>query len=508
MPDAKNYRVKEGTLLNEDGSPAQQIWDFRNGATGFCLMSAEAALPWIRSNATISSDDLALVVIGEPPCDSTLDKIDLALPCFDEKSREVLIAVTLYQMGQKKISPKAEPTHHVAIGSTALVALTLWRDEWVQDWPQVVKNTNLFIRGILKQDDAIVAMWGRSFRKGKSAASPHDASSCQVHCTVQDSKLASFLQQTGHNLIWATPKTQEGRPSLAYRLIWLPVDVDFPAALVFCAKVGDSLGLHKSKERFAIRVTKASFLVSWKLIYPQLDPPADVEATNMFRLEVLPFGTTGAALVEWSKLVRWELKPFRALGPRSWLVGSPSLPPPSLQFNGSHVLATLLPPRTQHSPNPIIAGPKPAKASVNPAVSAATPADPWAAWTGPRLQPSVAAPPPSRSLPGPVESKMAQQADRIDKLEQALTDIQAEQTKQGASLQNTIVDLKKNDQDLRQHIEQSLQGVRQELDSSFASALQNQSRAFDTSLQEIKSLLLQSKTKRKSSAKDGEGMSD
>ncbi len=509
LPEAKNYRVKEGTLINEDGSPANQIWDFRNGATGFCLVSADASLPWIRSNAIISSDDLALKVIGESPCETTLEKVALTLPCFDEQNREVLIAVTMFQMGQKKITPLPDPTKHVDISSTALIALTLWKDDWSQEWPQIVKNTTSFIRNVLKQDDAIVAMWGRSFRKGKPPTTPLDATSCQVHCTVQEAKLSSFLQNTGHNLVWATPKTQEGRPSLAFRLIWLHPDIDFPAALVLCAKVGDALGLHKSKDRFAIRVAKSAFQVSWKAIYPHNEPPTDVEASHMFRLEVLPFGTTGAALVEWSQLVKWDLKPFRALGPRSWLVGSPTFPPPSLQFNGSHVLATLLPPKTQHSTNPIVAGPKPVRGSTYQASPSSLTSDPWAAWTGPRLQPAPSLTQSGpRSLPGPVESKLTQQSDRIDKLEQALTDIQAEQAKQGESLQTTIGDIKKNDKDLRQHIEQSLQGVRQELDSSFANALQKQSRAFDSSLQEIKTLLMQNKTKRKSSKQSGEDMSD
>ncbi len=496
--DARNYKVVEGSIKNADGTDAIQISDFRNGACGFSLVSPEFAVPWVRSNQIVSSDELGLLVLGDPPCESPMDKQVITIPCRDEFDREVLLAVNLYQFGQKKLTLKEFEKHHVNIDSTVQIALTLWREDWPTEWNNVTKNVNQFIRNVLQQDEAIVSTWGRSFRKGRNATTPADATSCQIHCSVKESHLSKFLQNTGHNLIWATPKTQEGRPSTQFRLIWLATDTEFPDAIVLGAQIRGALGLHRSKGRLAIRVGKGDFDAAWNEIYPHLDPPIDVETVHTFKLEVLPFGTTASSLQEWAKCVKWTIKPFRALGPRSWLVGSPDKPPASLHFNGCPVLASLIPARTQHVPSPIVAGPKPLP-STKPNPTVGPPGqnpDPWAAWTGPRIQPQNAtASGQVRSITGPVETQLNQQNERIDKLEAALGSLKDVQTRQSDDIKRTAVQVQKGDEEIRQHLDKRLTEVRRELDQSFSAAIQQQSKSFDSNLQDIKRLLLQTKRK-------------
>ena len=493
-PDAKNYKAIPGYLLNEDGTKASQLWELRNGVSGFYLASPEVALPWLRSNDVISSDELALVVLGDPPCSTSLAHSQVTLPCKDEQDRDVLIAVHLYQLGQKKVSFREFDKHVIDVASTSLVALTLWKDDWVSDWDQITKHTFAHIRNLFQLDEAIVSIWGRSFRRGRTNTTPSDATSCQVHCTIKEGSLAQFLQASGVNRVWATPKTLEGRPSQQFRLLWLKPDVVFSEAVVLCAKIRGSLGLHRSKDKLAIRVSRADFPAAWKELFPHEDMPCDVEAVHMFKLEVLPFGTTSVTLIEWATHLKWPLKPIRALGPRSWLVGSPSLPPDSLHFNGSPVLARALPPRTQHAPSPIIAGPKPSFAS--PSSLPGLTSDPWAAWTGPRpTAPTGAAP--TRVPTGPVETKLNEQNDRIVKLESSILQLQTEQSKHSTALQKTSDEIRTRDQQLRTHMDSRLGEIRKELDATFTSALQQQSKSFESGMLELKSLLTQGKTKRK-----------
>ena len=500
-PDAKNYKALPGYLLNEDGTQATQLWELRNGISGFYLATPDIALPWLRSNDVISSDELALVVLGDPPCTTSLVCCKATLPCKDEHDRDVLIAVNIFQLGQKKVTFREFDKHIIDVATSSLVALTLWKDDWFNEWDFISKHTFAHIRSIFQLDAAIVSIWGRSFRKGKSNTSPSDATSCQVHCTIKEGSLSQFLQASGINLIWATPKTHEGRPSLQFRLLWLKPDVSFAEAIVLCAKIRGSLGLHRGKDTLAIRVSRVDFPAAWKEIYPHDTLPCDVEAAHMFKLEVLPFGTTAATLLEWADHHKWPLKPIRALGPRSWLVGSPSLPPDSLHFNGSPILARQLPPKTQHAVSPIIAGPKPSSTSTvtPPGLSP----DPWAAWTGPRLS-STAGPPANRVLTGPVETKLTEQNDRIVKLESSIQQLQAEQTKHSDALQQTSDDIRKRDQQLRSHMDSRLGDIRKELDATFTSALQQQSKTFESGMMELKSLLTQGKSKRKNENSDME----
>ena len=202
------------------------------------------------------------------------------------------------------------------------------------------------------------------------------------------------------------------------------------------------------------------------------------------------------SLQEWAKCVKWTIKPFRALGPRTWLIGTPEKPPHSLHFNGSPILASLMPGRSQHVQSPLVAGPKPNNNSKTPSqpVAQALNSDPWAMWTGPRLQshPTAVAP---RAVSGPVETQLNQQSELMDKLEAALGTLQQSQAKQSEDIKRTEAQVKKSDSDIRQHLDNRLTEVRRELDQSFTAAIQQQSKTFDSNLQDIKRLLLQPKRK-------------
>ena len=503
-PDAKNYRALPGYLLFEDGNQATQLTELRNGITGFYLATPDVALPWLRSGDVISSDELALVVLGDPPCTSSLSHCQITLPCKDEHDRDVLIAAHMFQLGQKKIAFREFDKHIIDVANTSLVALTLWKEDWLSDWDFVSKHTFAHIRKTFALEDSILSIWGRSFKKGKASTTPSDAVSCQVHCTVKEASLANFLKASGGNLIWATPKTTEGRPSQQFRLLWLQPEMAFSEAVVLCAKIRGSHGLHRGKDRFAIRISRAEFPAAWKELYPHENPPCDVEAVHMMKLEVLPFGTTAPILLEWAAHLKWPIKPIRALGPRSWLIGSPVLPPDSLHFNGAPILARILQPRTQHAPSPIIAGPKPSHpASVQQPGLPGLSSDPWAAWTGPRPTPP-AVPAATRTITGPVESKLNEQNDRIEKLESSIQQLQTNQEKQSKDMQENAEEVRKRDQQLRTHMDSRLGEIRKELDATFTSALQQQSKSFESGMMELKNLLTQGKAKRKTTPDDME----
>lgn len=210
------------------------------------------------------------------------------------------------------------------------------------------------------------------------------------------------------------------------------------------------------------------------------------------KIDHLPFGTLAAAVASWLEHIGWKGKPLRAVGPRAWIVGSPTLPPPGQHaFNSMPVLIRALT-QTNTTAHPIIAGPKTYRKPAPATASTDVPPDPWAAWTGPRITPSVQPPQPAaRALEGPIESKFQAQETRLDQMEKAIATLKDAQQQQSTAIAEAQADAQKRDDKQKQYFEQRFTEFRKELHQGVTTALQTQSQHFDTSLSEIKRLLLE-----------------
>lgn len=490
MPCPNMYRVAEGFLLKSDGEVAQQLQEFNCQHSGFYLCDANFALPWLRANETISTDEIALVLFGEPPLVTTLDKSHVTLPFLDEHGQSVLIACTLIQLGEKAITPKKLDDHIIDGDSVTLTAITLWKEDWGEDWNTIAQNPIAHIKKTINDPDAIVSIWGKAFRKGKQPATCHDCTSIQMHCTIRDSKIGQVLSSSGHNSLWATPKSENGQINPKWKLIWLEPGQSKQQAIVASAKVQGASGLVRSHNRYAIRIAACNFSNAWKQLYPNIDEPMQINATRTFKLENLPFGTTAKMIAMWAEHQGWKIRPYRALGPKGWLIGADAPPNSSaLSFNGSPILVRELPGRYQASSSPIMAGPKPLqKNSRNVSQPTARALDPWANYVG------TAAMVADKPATGPTANKFQQHEQRMQQIEETLTQLKQDQLAQHQAQEDFQLRLetetKQRELSMQQHIEARLDTFRTELDQSFTSALQAQSQHFDTNLSEIKQLLI------------------
>ena len=69
------FTLVNAFFMNEDGSPATQIQGIRPQATGVCLMNDSQAAPILKENQKLSSDELAILVVGHqfiPPRKCTI----------------------------------------------------------------------------------------------------------------------------------------------------------------------------------------------------------------------------------------------------------------------------------------------------------------------------------------------------------------------------------------------------------------------------------------------------
>lgn len=164
---------------------------------------------------------MGIVVFGELGFETPLQHFTCAIPFVDRFERQVLIHSTVIQLGQKPLKTVPIADQKLSQTKTALVAVTLWKEDFTEEWNQVSSNPI----GFLKQqcvNDGIISIWGKSFRAGRRPTTPSQCSSIQMHLSIPEDRLQAFLTKSGHNSLWATPKTSNGQLSSEWRLIWLP----------------------------------------------------------------------------------------------------------------------------------------------------------------------------------------------------------------------------------------------------------------------------------------------
>lgn len=488
MPSPSEYQVIEGFLTSQNGEALMQLSEITPSTAGFVLCTPDQAMPWVQDGTTITADECAIILFGQPSISTKLPTTTLTIPCRDPSARTVMISCTMIQLGEKPVVPAKMDEHRITEDKAVLVALTLNREDWGSEWLQVTKNPAAWIRQVMGSDD-LIALWGKSCRNGRQPTTPMDATSIQLHATVREDRIQAFLTRTGFNSIWATPKCPDGTLSQAWKLVWLPQTLDQAGIKVLSAKTPGATGLVQVNRKFALRVPKSQFEAARKAVYPDAPVPVTFDAPRTFKVEGLPFGTTASMLTAWMTHIKWQAKPIRALGPRGWIIGaSDDAPEGHLSFNSMPILVRELNMK-QAKQNPIVAGPKQRIANNVSAASSAMPPDPWASYTGPRLRPD-----PPRAATGPTETRLSSQEQRLQQLEESVTQIKALQATQGETMQQMQADTHNLEKNTKQYLDQGLQNLRKEIDTSFASALQAQANQFNSSINssmaEFKQLLM------------------
>ena len=496
-PDPQEFKINCEFLLKEDGNPTSQLQDFRANSTGVYIANGHSALPWLRENQQLSTDELAMFVLGPLPIQTTLHFAEAVLPAINSGGQQVLLQGILVQFGAKSLKVKDWEQISLKNNTSRVSSLTFWKSDWTtEEWNAIMTNTYQFVRDAFAVDgvhDAFVSFWGKSMRQGKQIASVKDATSVQIHTAIAEEHFTQVLKMTGFNKIWAAPKAEDGKLVADYRVLWLPSSHDLQKAGAVSAKINGVAGLVKGKSSLGTRVS------SWKLVYPTQQPPLDVPNRMTFKLEPLPYGCSPAMLQEWSEHVKWPFRPLRATGPKSWLVCAGQNPPDGpLAFNGHPVLPRLLPSKQNQTMQPILAGPRATfnKASVQPAItmSSASAADPWMQYRQMQGLNNIS-PQPNPTQQGVTEQRFAQQDAKVTELENKIVAIQSAQSQQSGQIQQLQNDLVQTEQKISEAVQQSMIGVKNDLTKSFTEALLLQSKQFESNFIDLKNALTQTKRK-------------
>ena len=343
-----DYKVDPEFFLTADSQPAMQLSQLRANVTGFCIVTPSEASPWLRANQAISADELGVIVLGKLQIETTLSHEPVTMPCTDHTGQSVLLSGTLIQLGGKTLTfAKGDPKQVDAVAGH-LMSVTLFKDDWSPDpWFDATSNPLSFITRALEQEnlkDCVQAMWGRSLRAGRAQATPAQATSVQIHCTVVDAKKDKLLQASGLNSLYFTPKSRDGRVDEAYKIVW--IEGDLAQATGLATQSPHCLGLVKGRSSYGLRFAENKFVDAWAKIHPGQSPPIRSSGSLTFKIEGLPFGCTCDMLTKWGDKISWKFVPFKALGPSAWLVKTDQqVPPGLLHFNTMPVLVRYLPPK-------------------------------------------------------------------------------------------------------------------------------------------------------------------
>lgn len=488
-----DFTLVKGFFLREDGSDCAQIEQFKVQATGIYLATPAEALPWIQAAQTISCDELGLVVCGQLPMECSMDHARITFPCQNLDQNTVLIAGCLIQMGSRKITIKKSEIQAPA-DECDLCAITLYREDWDPQWPDIVSSPAAFIRSQAQQDqleDAIVAIWGRALRNQRSQATPANATTLQMHASILHTRMEKFLAKSGYNQVCATPKTKDGRVATDYRVVWAGEDAH--QLTMQSSMMPQSLGLVRGKNTYGVRVRAADFSKVWATLHPGQDEPKPVAGDKMYKLEGLPFGVTSQALGEWAKAAKWSCQPIKALGPQSWLVRAEQAPANDmLWYNSTPILVRFLPPKI-HKNEPVVVGPRSLKSS-GPDPFQMPQNDPWKQYRGiAGTKPVVTSSAPSGTLPGPVESRLQAQDERLASMQEDIKKLTASQDVFVKETTKKFHTVEQQQQQQATNITQAMDDLKKDISQSLQHTVRQNSQMLDTRLNELKALLQSNK---------------
>lgn len=484
-----DYKVDPNFFITSDKQPAVQLNQIRANATGFCLVLPVDATPWLRANQAISSDELGAIVLGKPQVDTKLPMEPVTMPCTDHTGQAVLLSGTLIQLGSKPLTfAKGDPQQVDAV-TGHLMSITLYKDDWNPDrWIEATSNPIAFIAKTLEQEnlkESVQAMWGRSLRAGRAQATPAQATTIQVHCTVVDTKKDQLLRASRLNSLFFTPKTRAGRIDPDYKIIWIQGDIAQATGLA--TQTPHCLGLVKGRSSYGLRFCEDKFSEAWGKIHPGQAPPLSSVGCLTFKVEGLPFGCTSDMLTSWGAKISWKIVPFKALGPSAWLVKSDQqVPDGLLHFNTCPVLVRFLPPKDVDK-TPLLVGPRPKHVNQQREPTASLQTDPWANYTGPRSQ-AAALPTAPRHLDGPVASKMKEQDEKIATLQSDLKKLALQSEKQIATVEKRLDSSDKQHAAQFGKMEASIQALNTSIDQALQSSVQQNANLMEAKMNELKAL--------------------
>ncbi len=441
----EQYTLKEGFFLAADGHSLPVLQQFSSFASGICLMNAEQAEHRISQGKILNPDELGLFILGNINVPSSLKHQLMQAPAIDPQGRSVLLEGILVQLGEKTIQTPSDEKENIPTKEIYVASVTLLKQDWEKDmWNKLCEAPVRTVKNLLALEGHAATMgkpWARTFKDGNLKVPIELATTIQFYAEFDAANFTNLLQRSGFNHIYIGPKNDTGAPHEKWKVIWVTGNLEQVEAQA--ASLSGAAGLVKGKKSLGIRVESSAFEQVWKIIKPSVALPDTRNTSMMFKIQPLPHGIDKEALQKWSEDIKWDFKPIKAMGARTWLLGANTTPPTVLIFNGQPLIAASVQPRVKAFGGAIVAGPKYQPKSQSDSQAEVPPksrdifrsgepfADPWSKYAGNRLNTESSKPAgPNRATKsseltsGPIGTQFQQQESRIQAVENALHQLQ------------------------------------------------------------------------------------
>ena len=474
-------KIAPGFFHQQDDMPAQVLERLDLKSSGVCLLDFDSAVPWIRKELPVVSDELGIITLfrNDLPSDLPTPK-EVTFPVLDERGRRSIARGHLWQLGEKsvKLSPNSQP---IVTDDTMVLACTIWKDECTdQQWQlassHLVKTAFQMIEDV-DTKGLVLQVWGRCYRDHQKRTEPVNAISGQFHLRIFTRDVEKFLRVSGMNAVYFTPKNEAHLSHPGWGMIWLKDKVEVQIA---CEKSTCHSGIARSKDRFALRVVADKIEAIAKEVHPTNPPKHSMPVDRLYKVEPMPLGITPQQIVNWAKDLGWQVRVIKMLGRSAALLGTSQVPPHEHMMMDENPILIRSVKTDKNKPlkSSLVAGPRPVVNKTSVGASSHTGVDevfnndPWAKFkgsgtNGPDVSKGSAANNASRTVDGPTNAKFHALEDRLSKYETALNDIRQEQ-------KQVVEHIKQKDELVQKQIhgvEAKLGSVQQSLEKSMETAI-------------------------------------
>ena len=490
--------------------PVQLLEKIELHTTGIYFTDAhESSKEDLQLWAGIHSDALCIVFLGHtcPDPDTCAGTVTAPATCVTTGTRH-LLACCFHQVGSTPIRPTFAANAQVDVTTTVVCSFEMQKDDLPdnKNWTDLAQGPVRAVQAAFASEGiskAITSPWGRSFRAGGRASTPLLCDSFLFRAKVPSSLLPSLLQKSGYNHVYVAPRNVDDRPLSGWRIVWLTATR--AEAVRQAALLPSQHGLVRSRNKFGVRIPSEHFGEAFTKLRPADNVPVEIEVTELFKLGPVPIGATSDKIATRASDLKWPVRVLRSLGPAHWLLGASSPPPTECPcMNGTPVLLTRLPGRSQQTPVVIGHGPIQRASSTKQAPQSDPTADPWdvqdpwSQYKGHKNKAESKAP--STSSQPPTRLHDSAQSTRLQALEHGLATLQAQHQQsirdrevERQQVATEFISLRGEMTNLHSTLSHQVQTS---LDSLRAAQLQ-QEQQVKSGMDELKMLLLQSSAEKK-----------
>ena len=449
-------------------------------SSGFVLMTAQEAEPYLKAGSLVSQEPLALVVFhrSDHQLQSMLAQTRVTVPCRCLIDNEpVLAEATLIQVGSKLVE-KFAGTDLVALESPDVrtIRVSVFRDE-TEDWNHFVQAPVRFVVGLFPElkrcmttgctcaawhneenlsiREPILDLWKRQFvRFGFKPVEALKADMFCVSIRLPACLLERVLNRSGSAGAYVEPRTADGQRVLQeYMVIWTG-----KMSLQELAHLKQTnpavVGLARVSDRRGLRVAAAQAQEVHKAVRPDSLFLPQGDRTN-YIVGPFPFGLDRQGISRAMKHVNWQCKPLQPAMPQPgrgamWVVQAVDEPPNAIiQTSHGEILITR---QKQHDAGDRHDVPHPIASASTLALcgSSAKEEDPWAKqdpWrkfhpvTGPKPGPTAAESVQQieSRIQASIMAKLPQPMEQDDvQMDGQVQELSSQQAQSAASLQSQI----------------------------------------------------------------------